>query len=306
MSDIVLLDGGMGQELIKRRGTPASVLWSAAVLADQPELVEAVHRDFIAAGAKVIVTNSYAITRPRLARNDASDRFEELQIRALDIAEQARRGAEGVVIAGGLSPLTGSYQPGQTLPFDECVKQYAEIVALQRDRVDLFIAETMCTADEARSAVEAIKPTGKPAWIAFTVDDKDGTKLRSGEGLRQAAEAAIAHGAAAILVNCSYPEAVDVSMAELSGLSVPFGGYANGFKTVEPLTNESTVSVLEAREDVTPAAYADHVDGWVKAGATLVGGCCEIGPEHIAEIAKRLTSKGHAIKTMPNERLAVA
>ncbi|MEO0635626.1 MAG: homocysteine S-methyltransferase family protein [Pseudomonadota bacterium] len=299
MAEIVLLDGGMGQELIRRRGAPASALWSAAVLADQPELVGSVHRDFIDANAKVIVANSYAITRPRLARNAAAERFEELQIRALDIAEQACRGAEGVVIAGGLSPLTGSYQPGSTLPFEECVKQYSEIVALQRDRVDLFIAETMCTADEALSALEAIKTSGKPAWIAFTVDDKDGSKLRSGEPLREAADAAVSEGAAAILINCSSPEAVDTAMYQLTDLPVPYGGYANGFKTVEPLTNESTVDVLEAREDVTPSAYADHVDRWIAVGATIVGGCCEIGPDHIQEIADRLSANGHSIVAMP-------
>ncbi|MEM1364237.1 MAG: homocysteine S-methyltransferase family protein [Pseudomonadota bacterium] len=295
MAQVVLLDGGMGQELIHRRGTPPSALWSAAVLADQPELVQAVHEDFIAAGAQVIIVNSYAITRPRLNRNGAGERFEELQRKALNIAKAAVGQNSAVCIAGGLSPLTGSYQPGQTLPYEECLEQYSEIVEMQSPSVDLFIAETMCTADEALAATKAIKAPQKQAWIAFTVDDKNGRLLRSGENLREVADRVIEHGADAVLVNCSSPEATDQAVSTLSGLAVPYGGYANGFKTVEPLTNSTTVDVLSAREDVTPVAYARHIMKWVADGATLVGGCCEISPAHIAEIATRLSQAGHQL-----------
>ena len=73
MSNVVLLDGGMGQELIRRSSNPPSPLWSAKVLMDEPEIVEAVHRDYVASGAKVLTLNTYSATPERLARDAAEE-----------------------------------------------------------------------------------------------------------------------------------------------------------------------------------------------------------------------------------------
>ena len=89
MSRIVLLDGGMGQELIARSSQPPSPLWSAKVMMDEPEIVEAVHRDYIDAGARVITLNAYSATPERLARDASEDLFEPLQAKAIDIAKRA-------------------------------------------------------------------------------------------------------------------------------------------------------------------------------------------------------------------------
>ena len=87
------------------------------------------------------------------------------------------------------------------------------------------------------------------------------------------------------------------ALEELARFGAPFGAYANGFTgiTKDFLKANSTVDVLSARRDVGPQVYADFVMGWVDQGATIVGGCCEIGPAHIAEIARRLTAAGHQI-----------
>jgi S-methylmethionine-dependent homocysteine/selenocysteine methylase len=101
---------------------------------------------------------------------------------------------------------------------------------------------------------------------------------------------------AARLVNCSRPEAVDMAMPGLVALGGPVGAYANGFTRIaarfEPGT---TVERLSARKDLGPEAYADFAMGWVAEGATIVGGCCEVGPAHITELARRLRAAGHAI-----------
>jgi S-methylmethionine-dependent homocysteine/selenocysteine methylase len=83
----------------------------------------------------------------------------------------------------------------------------------------------------------------------------------------------------------------------LKTAGLPFGAYANGFEkiTQEFLGDKPTVDSLSARRDLTPAAYADHVMGWIEQGATIVGGCCEVGPAHIKEIAERLRAAGHTI-----------
>ena len=104
-------------------------------------------------------------------------------------------------------------------------------------------------------------------------------------------------GASAVLANCSAPEAMAAALEELGRFGLPFGAYANGFQQITKafLKDSPTVDALAARPEMTPARYADFAMAWVGMGATIVGGCCETGPAHIAEIARRLKEAGHRI-----------
>ncbi|MFP4183505.1 MAG: homocysteine S-methyltransferase family protein [Halorhodospira sp.] len=291
---VVLLDGGMGQELRRRSSLPASPLWSAQVMLDEPHLVTAAHRDFIEASAQVIIANTYSATPQRLARDSDPALFESLHTAALSAARQAREeSGQAVRIAGCLPPLVASYRPDLAPDETTCLEAYRQMVAAQAEGVDLFICETMSLAREARTATLAAAESNLPVWTAFTVDDGDGTRLRSGEPLTEAAREVLAAGAERVLVNCAVPEAVTTAMGELAGLGAPFGGYANGFTSVAALQPGGTVDVLEARTDLDPETYAEHALGWVEQGATLVGGCCEVGPAHIAALAERLAAAGY-------------
>jgi len=290
---VVLLDGGMGQELRKRREAAPTPLWSGQVMADDPELVTAVHRDFIEAGAGVITANTYALTPQRLARDGDPARFGELQRRALDAAHGARdTTGRAVRIAGCLGPLVASYRPDLVPDEETCAASYRRLVDAQASRVDLFVAETLSTVREARLATAAARPTGLEVWTALTVRDDDGTRLRSGEPVRDGALAALDAGATAVLINCSIPEAVTRAVAEVATLGAPFGAYANGFEPDGRLRPDGTVDDLTARTDLGPEAYAAYAMAWVEAGATIVGGCCEVAPSHIAALAARLDPAG--------------
>lgn len=286
---ITILDGGMGQELYLRSGKPASPLWSAQVMLDSPELVVALHCDYIEAGAEIISLNAYSATPERLERDAEISLFEPLQKAALQAGITAREEAEKPVkIAGCLPPLVASYHP-EFMPDDaQCLSSYRRIVELQASGVDLFIGETLSSVREAVIVCTAASDADKPIWISFTVDDMDGTRLRSGELLQNGIDAAIGAGADAVLVNCSMPEAVERAMPVLSGSGLQFGGLANGFTSITALGPGGTVDSLTARDDLGPSAYADHAMKWCEHGATLIGGCCEIGPGHIAEIRQRV------------------
>ena len=295
MSDIILTDGGMGQELLRRSQTPPTPLWSGRVLIDEPELVRDLHVDFIRAGARVITINSYAATPERLEREGVGELFEPLQKLALDLAHEAREvaGEEGVLIAGCLPPLFGSYHPSLTLSFEETHAIYRRIVSEEAERVDLMLCETMASAEEARAAATAAAEGGKPVWVSWTLADDGPARLRSGETLAAAADALADIPLAARLINCSQPEALDAALPELVALGGTVGAYANAFTAVDRLKHGSSVDVLDARDDLGPAAYADFAMGWVAGGATIVGGCCEVGPEHIAVLRDRLREAGH-------------
>lgn len=291
MTDIILLDGGMGQELVHRAGDRPTALWSTQVMIDHPGLVAQVHADYRAAGATVHTTNTYAILHDRLAGTDMEGQFEALHMAALNEAK-------GVgVLAGSIGPLGASYRPDLMPSHEEAVTIYTEVANLLAPHVDLFICETIASVAHARAILQATAATGKPVWLALTVDEADGSKLRSGEPVADVF--AVADAASAILANCSSPEAIDTAMGILATSGKPFGGYANGFTKISAgfLEDKPTVDALTARKDLGPEEYTRFVMGWIAQGATIVGGCCEVGPAHIAKMAETIKAAGHQITT---------
>lgn len=291
--DITLLDGGMGQELVHRAGDRPTPLWSTQVMIDHPGLVAQVHRDYFDSGATVATTNTYAIHHDRLDGTGLEGQFAALHAAALAEAEQARR--PGTRVAGAIGPLRASYRPDIHPAHDEAVPLYAEVARLLAPSCDLIICETIVSVAHAKAVMEGARAAGLPIWAGFSVDDQDGTTLRSGEPLAEAL--AITPDAAAVLVNCSSPEAVGLAMPILAATGLPFGGYANGFTQITSgfLEDKPTVDALTARQDITPASYAVHAMGWIGQGATIVGGCCEVGPAHIAALADAIRAAGHKI-----------
>ena len=138
---------------------------------------------------------------------------------------------------------------------------------------------------------------GKPVWLSVSVDDRDGTRLRSGEPVAALAEVIAQHPTAAVLANCSMPEAMEAAMAALKPLGLPFGAYANGFSEISslPLPDTHDAPAYCGRHDLTPEKYTAFALRWVDMGATIVGGCCEVGPAHIRHLAAALKAAGHSI-----------
>jgi S-methylmethionine-dependent homocysteine/selenocysteine methylase len=287
----VLLDGGMGQELIKRGIAGHESLWSANALLIAPNVVRDIHEDYIRAGADVITTNTYATTRVRLQKGGIESRFVELNQLAGELAQQARKnqGAD-VLIAGSLPPFHGSYLPAKVGAFVELEPLYREQAEVLAPYVDLFLCETMSTASEALAAATGAASTGKPVWVSWTLQDGGSDKLRSGESVSEAAEALAHLPIAAYLVNCCAPESIASVMGELSSLGdKPVGGYANGFVGIpNDWVVEEGVDVLGNREDLTPERYAEYAGIWLQKGASIIGGCCEVGPAHIRKLRQLL------------------
>ncbi len=289
MSEITILDGGIGQEITKRSGKEPKPLWSIAVMMEQPEIVEAIHEEFIDAGADVITINAYTSSPERLERDGLLDQFESLQRQAVAIAQTARENSgKSVEIAGCLPPLVASYRADVAQDFETSLHSYRQIVELQADGVDLFLCETMASITEAKAAATAALESSKPVWLSFTLNDDDSSTLRSGEPLAEALMEIDGLGIDAALLNCSRPEAISAAWQELAKANGPIGAYANGFTSIAALDPGGTVANLEARRDLDENTYADFVDQWIEGGASIVGGCCEVGPSHIAEIARRL------------------
>ena len=293
MSGVTVLDGGLGQELIARAGK-ATGLWSTQALLDAPELVRAVHDDYFAAGAEVATTDTYAVLPDRLEAYDIADRLEELIMLACDIASASRDAHGSGLVLGAMGPIGFSYQPDKAPPSDEAADVYANLARLQEPHVDAHIAETMASVDQARGALMGLSVSAKPTWLALSVDDSDGTKLRSGEPLADILPLLAQYKPAVVLINCSVPEAVSMAIPHITGHGVPVGAYANGFTGIPDSFDKigATVDIMTARTDLDPTAYADFATDWADKGATFIGGCCEVGPAHIKELSRRFKGLG--------------
>jgi S-methylmethionine-dependent homocysteine/selenocysteine methylase len=297
MAQITLLDGGMGQELVARSGDDPTPLWATRVMIDYPGLVRDIHADYFAAGASLATTNTYAIHHDRLTGFGLDPLFHALHLRALAEVHEARAAHGSGLIAGSMGPLVATYRTDVVQEVAEAAPKYAEIATILGPHVDLILCETMASITQAEGAVKGGLASGKPVWLSVSVDDHDGTKLRSGEAVADLSRLTKTYPIAAMLANCSVPEAMGDAMRALKTLGLPFGAYANGFTHISGnfLKDAPTVKELTHRHDLTPEKYADFAMDWVGIGATLVGGCCEVGPAHIRHLAERLRAAGHSI-----------
>jgi S-methylmethionine-dependent homocysteine/selenocysteine methylase len=297
LNHITLLDGGMGQELLRRSSRQTTPLWSVDVMLNEPMLVRDLHYDFIQSGSRVITLNTYSATPQRLARENVLDQLEHIHRSAMDAALNAIElsGRNDVVIAGCLPPLVASYRPDVALSFNDSLSAYRRLVELQSPASDLFLCETMASISEARAACTAAVESGKPVWVALTVSDFHAGQLRSGESLDDALQALAPLGAEAVLLNCSHPEAINACWPQMRNFTQKhgqkIGAYANGFVSVGPLQPGGTVEQLEVRQDLSPQQYAEYAMAWARDGASMIGGCCEIGPLHIRALHDLLRGK---------------
>ena len=298
MAQITLLDGGMGQELLARSGDEPTPLWATRVMLDHPGLVRDIHAAYFAAGATVATTNTYAIHHDRLIGFELDQMFQALHLRALAEAHEAKAAHGGGMIAGSMGPLIASYRPEVTLPVAEAAPLYGEIAAILGPHVDVILCETMASITMCQGAILGAAAAKKPVWLSVTVDDHDGSRLRSGEPIADLAAILRDSPVTAVLANCSVPEAMAAALAAIAPLGLPFGAYANGFTHISGnfLKNASTVKELTHRHDLTPEKYTDFAMSWVDMGATIIGGCCEVGPSHIRHLATRLRDAGHHIR----------
>jgi S-methylmethionine-dependent homocysteine/selenocysteine methylase len=146
---------------------------------------------------------------------------------------------------------------------------------------------------EIRAAATAARESGMPVWVGMTVRDDGSGMLRGGESLAEAHAALDEIGVDARLLNCSKPEAISASWPAFERKGKALGAYANGFTAIDSLKPGGTVKTLEARHDLGPREYAQFALQWADAGATIVGGCCEVGPAHIAALREALAGQGY-------------
>jgi len=291
MQKVIILDGGMGHEL-RRMGAPFSrPLWSAEALIKAPEMVVQAHKAYIDAGAEIITTNSYACVPFHLGDELYQERGAELaQLSAKLAAQAVSESHRSVKVAGSLPPPMGSYRPDF---FDTAIAQPVTraLYEAMRDDVDLWLAETISSLAEFDSTAAVLRDAQKPVYFSFTLDDDSATpQLRSGESITAAVERVAQSNATGLMFNCSIPEIMSTALSEAKrcidslNCDLQLGVYANKFTPIKT-TQDSRSQEIEMRE-ISPEGYSKFANAWHSQGATIIGGCCGIGPEHIAVLSE--------------------
>ena len=282
----------MGGEIQRRLPTATHGLWSATALVECPQMVADIHREFIDAGAEIITTNTYSTVPSYLGKVAMAARCEELTALAADLARQAADSHRRPVrVAGALPPLEESYRPDLVPPAAEAGPVYEAMVSAMAGKVDLFLCETMSSADEARNAARAALAVGggKPVFVAWTLDETPGAGLRSGETVAAAVERLADLNIDGFLFNCTHPEAIEAGLVELrTRTDKPIGCYPNRLNRVPDGWALDNLLVAGLREDLPTAVYVASILRCVDLGATIVGGCCGIRPGDIRALARRL------------------
>lgn len=294
MPKITILDGGMGREL-QRVGAPfRQPEWSALSLIESPRHVTQVHENYVAAGADVITTNAYAIVPFHIGDERFNTQGRQLAALAGQLARDVANRHPGVRVAGCIPPVLGSYLPDRFVA-DEARPLVELLVEEQAASVDLWLAETQSSIAEVELVAHVLRDeaTAKPLWCSFTLDDQleaGEARLRSGESIVRAVRAVEELGVDAVSFNCSQPEVMEAAIAEAVPLTtLPVGVYANAF-VLESNDGQANEGLSDVRDDVTPEAYVEWAKRWVAAGATIVGGCCGVGPEHIRALSAELAN----------------
>ncbi|MDI1448711.1 homocysteine S-methyltransferase family protein [Polyangium sp. 6x1] len=285
-SEVLILDGSMGA-FLQARGLPdgyAPDLWNV----EQPDAITAVHREYVNAGADILLTNTFGASRLRLGEYSAADRVREINAAAVENARRAI-GDKRVLVAGDIGPSGTTLQPGGELPFEEAVEIFSEQArALVDAGVDVIAIETMFDLVEMKAALIGVRDVTRTvpviAHMTYTVRGLTDT----GTDPETAAIVLEACGADVIGVNCSVgPE----DMLEVVGrmgraTSLPLSVQPNAGL---PVMRHGRTVFPQTADQMAPFARQ-----FVDRGAAIVGGCCGTTPEYIRMIASEVGHKPHA------------
>ncbi|MEW6650965.1 MAG: homocysteine S-methyltransferase family protein [Chloroflexota bacterium] len=275
--EILTADGATGTNL-QQRGLPPGQPGEVFLL-HNPAAIEGLARDFIAAGAQILLTCTFGASRLRLRHTGLEAHFVEINRAAVDLAREAAAGSQ-VLLAASIGPTGMMMQPFGELTVEAARENFREQVSLLAAcGVDLIVIETMYDLDEAAAAAQGAQEAAQlPLVCSFSYDR--GRKSMMGVSPARAAQALEGSGVDLIGINCGRSlEENLANLHELRGATrLPIWFKPNAGLPVTDAAGRLIYSVTA--EDMGRSAAA-----WIEAGAQVVGGCCGASPEHVRAIA---------------------
>ena len=292
-----ILDGGMGQELLIKGLKPKGTLWSAYALIDESchQMVIDAHLDFINAGAEVIVTSTFTARRNRLIQNDCEKYFEQINIKAVELAQKARDiSKKDILIAGGLPNQKQTYESNLGKDLDSIEKNFYDQAKILKNGIDFFYLDVMSSGLECEIALKTIGSFNLPVLVGVHL--RDNGQLPSGEKIEDIVKNYKNKNWLGIIMACVSPKAYEAVTNNLKKIDMPYGFKLNAFKKIPygytvaskdawgNAGNPNTV--LGINTELNESKFYEYAKKFKENGATILGGCCEIRPSHIKEISK--------------------
>jgi 5-methyltetrahydrofolate--homocysteine methyltransferase len=288
---ILVMDGAMGTELMERGVRPEDCFDAQNI--KKPEIVLAVHKAYVEAGADIIETNTFGANRIKLADYGLDKKVREINLEAAKLARKAI--GENGFVCGSIGPLGKMLDPLGEITFDQALEVFAEQAkALEEGRVDCVSIETISDLQEMRAAVIAVKSHTKlPVIASLTYDE--GEKTVYGTTPEVAVAVLEPLGVDVIAANCSTgPEGMlKVAKRLLSVSRVPV--------MVMPNAGMPELIGNRAVYKMTPERFGAFAKKFAEMGVAIIGGCCGTGPEHIRAIKSQITSIKS--QTMPKSQI---
>ena len=288
---IVILDGGTGTEL-ERRGVPMDAeAWCGPATLENTGMLEAVHRDYIAAGAKIITANTYASSRLMLEPAGFADRLEEINRTAIQAAHRARTasGGDGVLVAGSLSHMCPIVKGESRADLSrarsegEMADAFGELAVLLRDEgCDLILLEMMYDPERIGLVFNAAASTGLPVWAGFSA-----RRGNDGAVLSFARERDIPFEDILNILDDFDVAAAGVMHSDSNVAGDAIAVLRNTFEgplMAYPDSGYFEMPHWQFEDVIPPDQFLKFATDWVEQGVQIVGGCCGLSPDHIAAL----------------------
>ncbi len=291
----LIIDGGLSNVLEQQGFDLNHKLWSAKLLATNPEAIMEAHTSYLEAGAQCIITSSYqASIKGFMEIGLDRPGAENLMLKSVAIAEKAVQNfmtsaiaSSKLLIAASIGPYgaylaDGSEYRGNYGVSDEVLKTFHQekIQLLDQTNVDFFACETIPSLQEAKVLSAILEQTQKSAWISFSCQDE--SHLNDGTPIEEAASIFANHSNVfALGINCTAPRFVSKSIKKIKAIAgqKKIVVYPNSGEVYDPETK--TWSGLS-----DPIVFGKMANEWLSVGAEIIGGCCRIGPDHIRNTYK--------------------
>ena len=278
----LLFDGAMGT-LLYSRGTPQRASLDELVLS-RPDVVSAVHREYIAAGADIIETDSFTANRHHLQPLGLADRTAQINRRAAQLAREAREvaGVE-VLVAGSIGPVSSPlHGPGHVSAEAAAASVTEQLESLLEGGIDIVQLETSSDLEHLLASVEAARRLSDLPVVASLTFGED-LSVADGTDPASAARALREAGVDVVGVNCGSGPIAGIDALE--AMTAAAGGTPLLIMPNAGLSGRVGGEFVWAAE---PSYFAEEVPGFLSAGARLIGGCCGTTPEHIAAMRQAL------------------
>ncbi len=272
---VLFLDGAYGTEFFKR-GHKVDLIELLNIR--EPQAVEQLQKEYVRAGADLLLTNTFSANRAKLRAHGYENLFEQINIAAVKIAKSV---SQGKLVFGDVSSTGTFIKPLGEMNFDDAYFIFKEqIQLLVETGVDGIIIETMTDLKELKAAILAARDVSEDIPLIAHMTFEANSKSVTGTSVEIFATLMNDLDVDVVGINCT------LEPSQMLSVFIELAKYCDKFLSVEPNAGKPVLRGNLLEYKTTPDEFAVYMRDFVQFGASIIGGCCGTGPEHIRAMVK--------------------